>query len=442
MTLPGASNAAKADTGLDGSKVDSALDQLVAEPEIWILRPLLSGASDPFEQLSRWQRAGYWALRDLPVRRHIGYAGVDDDNRAFSWFTVNEIRCLGGENLSNQLRSVEKVVHRPSAIGVSIDKRTRRLAHGLADATACERISARLAMRLTRVAGHAIRAVERFVDHNAPTCIVVATQHSFQARAMSWVARERGIPTVYVPHAPVSMKRQYADLPFDYAALRGSQAIEYYAGLGADRARMCAVGDLSLGDIPDSPLVPARDKVVVAPSPWPEEKVRTFMDIVSNGVDGRYQVYPHPRSDLDQLRNATGTTGTLVTGHRTATALGQGATVVIQHGSGVSLEAMLLGIPVIEVLMERSHPRSPVTREPHAYVVGDARELRHCLQTIAAGEPDSRRIDRQDWAREWCSATGAESQRRFDELLQSDLRADGPLVDGWSTPNIFPGRAQ
>ena len=61
-------------------------------------------------------------------------------------------------------------------------------------------------------------------------------------------AREAGIATVYIPHAPVISDARLVDLPVDYAGLRGPAEVDHYEALGAPGERLAVVGNAALSE--------------------------------------------------------------------------------------------------------------------------------------------------------------------------------------------------
>ena len=68
------------------------------------------------------------------------------------------------------------------------------------------------------------------------------------ARALVLAAREAGIATVYIPHAPVISDARLVDLPVDYAGLRGPAEVDHYESLGAPGKRLTVVGNPAMGE--------------------------------------------------------------------------------------------------------------------------------------------------------------------------------------------------
>ena len=88
---------------------------------------------------------------------------------------------------------------------------------------------------------------EAAVRARRPRVAVVSSAHGLAARALAMCAREQNLPSVYIPHAPALADAELADLPFDYAALRGRGEVEHYAGWGVDPGRLAVAGDPSIG---------------------------------------------------------------------------------------------------------------------------------------------------------------------------------------------------
>jgi hypothetical protein len=116
---------------------------------------------------------------------------------------------------------------------------------------------------------------------------------------------------------------------------------------------------------------------------------------------------------------------------RTYDLLRQGPPVVVQQSSGVAVEAMQLGIPVIEMQFPGRPPTYPVIREPPVRFASSSQELK---DAVAASHADGRdpafRQRLIGWARGWSWPTGLEAGERMVVLVERAL-ADGPRGAIW-----------
>ena len=374
-------------------------------------------------------------LQHLPLIRKYPPRFATWNGVAFAWQTTNQERAYG-TLLEDAAPFATSFQVRLKAALRAHTIRLERISSLLTDRIArFAPVSRNEVTRLTRIANDDLfRAREIFRTYRTQVS-VVASQHSTQARAVALAARSAGCATLYVPHAPVSSARVYADLPFDYAALRGRREVDYYTALGADPDRLMVAGHLALRVSEYDPTFP-RNEIVVAPSPWGKREVEHFMRTVESAVDIPYIVCPHPRSDVSHLRKILPRRARVVHDRRTADVIADCARVVVQRSSGVAQEAMLMGIPVIEVTNGCGlGALYPVISEPHAYFVEGSQDLKRSLDSLPLHENPQRARNRAAWAREWCAHTVPESEHRLRDLLSTELSVREPLIDSWPTPN-------
>lgn len=420
---------------LSDTAQDADLSDLMSEPEVWILRPLFtdqqptqSGGTSYGEFPGRdWLRRELFLLRPL-----VGEMALHSDGTLFVWNTVN------------QRRSLARLPDDPSVESLDVGRGHR----GLLDQPRLTARKSRLATKIIhrlrvddrqtrhqihRLVGRAmleLRVALTVMRSHRPKQVVVATQHSVPARAAVLAARRFGVPSVYVPHAPVANNRIYRDLPTDIAALRGPREVDHYVSLGADFGRLHVVGNLSLDVRADAPPCPD-GPVIVAPSPWEDDRVERFMSVVDQGILGPYLVCPHPRSDVARLRALLPERADLLDEVTTADAIARGCRAVVQHSSGVAVEAMLLGAPVIDVLVDGREATYPAITEPHVVMAWTASDLQGALRSLAE-ERGRRGNQARKWAEEWVATTGADAEVRLRALLASNLPCHGPILDEWS----------
>lgn len=284
-------------------------------------------------------------------------------------------------------------------------------------------------------AARGLARAERVLDEVRPALVVMASQHSPSSRAFTYVARETGVPTLYIPHAPVAANVQYSDLPTDFAALRGRGEVDYYVNLGAARSRLFIAGnpDASI----NAPQRLATDfPPVFAPSPWLPARVKAQVQMLRDAFNGKVLVAPHPRmrgkSEYEDLWPAEWD----VYSGRTLDLISAGCPVLIQSSSGVTWESLVHGIPTIEIVVEGEDPNYPIIRRPHVLFARDARELGAALRVaLARGVSTVEREALVGWAKYWCECAGRDAAmevcRLIDEAICSGLQND-PILDGWS----------
>ena len=238
---------------------------------------------------------------------------------------------------------------------------------------------------LERALQAAVRARARAVtalDGLSPRLVVLASQHSTSSRAFIHAARERSIPTAYLPHAPVADTYQYRDLPTDFAGLRGPREVDFYRSLGAERDASVVGNPQASVKVP--PRLDPEGPVIFAPRPQAPEQLRAQVAEIS-AVAPRVVVSPHPRMSGRPQYEGLWPSHWDVHDGWTAELLAQGYPCVIQMSSGVAWEAMAHGVPVIELAPETSGaPLYLVIREPFALVCTSDADLR-CGRRRSAG---------------------------------------------------------
>ncbi len=291
---------------------------------------------------------------------------------------------------------------------------------------------------LERALQAAVRARARAttaLDALMPRLVVVASQHSTSSRAFIHAARERSIPTAYLPHAPAADTYQYRDLPTDFAGLRGPREVAFYRSLGACRDASVVGNPQAWIEAP--PALDPDAAVIFAPRPQPPEQLRAQVAEVEAAAP-RVVVSPHPRMRGRAMYEGLWPAHWEVHDGWTVELLRRGHPCVIQMSSGVAWEAMAHGVPVIELA---STPAAPplylVIREPYAQVCTPALDLTEAVARARLTAADSTARDRlMTWAQEWCAATGAEAVAAavawIDECLATSPSSI-PLLDHWAS---------
>jgi hypothetical protein len=381
----------------------------------------------------------------LPSRT-APHVAVTADRTALCWHNTNQRRSLGGllsEPGLNHLRTSELRLTHPrglSAVLTSANReqmaRLRTLSSELVDATrpliVNQTATAAGLTRLLVLARHELDAASQHLEKVSPRQVVLATQHGLQARAMILLSRNSGIPTIYVPHAPLANNRIYRDLPFDIAALRGRREVTTYQHFGVDAARLHDIGDpafpSALWDVRcgDGPIV-------VAPSPWASDEVEQFIRVASEAIAEPFVVCPHPRSDLAELRRLIPRRATIAPG-RTLETLAAGCRALVQHSSGVAVEAMLIGAPVVELSVHNEPPSYYAVCEPFVKRATDGPSLAAALDSYAREDRDALAVTSQQWGSEWVSRAGEAASSALRRLLSESHQLSTPLHEEWPTP--------
>lgn len=265
--------------------------------------------------------------------------------------------------------------------------------------------------------------------------LVVASQHNSASRAMLHAAHDvGGITTVYVPHAPVADVFYYRDLPCHKALLRGPAEVAFYAGLGVDEGRLSIAGDPSLSHWPPV-AAPTRDDVVFAVSAHRAERVEAAVAVVRDAGIERVEVAPHPRMDRDALRAQCPSSWVFNPAPSTFGRLAEvGAAAVIQDSSGLGLEALALGLPVIDLCPVGSAPLYPFITAPHVDVVSSSDTLATAVADAVASRSTVTSEERANFAAEWSEVGGSEAAALAADAIEGAVGlSSGPvLLDGWN----------
>jgi len=262
--------------------------------------------------------------------------------------------------------------------------------------------------------------------------VLVATQHNVPARSLVITARRQGLPAVYLAHAPTSISPLYEDLPADYAGLRGEMDREAYLRLGADAEGLRVVGNPTI-EIPETPVEPGGVPPIFAVSPWADQRLPMMVRMISQ-VCPDVTVAPHPRSDRRYLESVVPSGWTVAT-QPTFDLLRQGPPLLLQHSSGVALEAIALGIPTLQIQLDDEPANYLFSTDELVTSVRDAEGLRQAIRIAQAETPEARR-ERAARARPWVSSSGAASVKACQSLLAEAVRRGprGPVLDGWGRP--------
>lgn len=287
------------------------------------------------------------------------------------------------------------------------------------------------------------RSRRMFTGDDPPAALVVATQHGAAARAVIRGALEGGrTHVVYVPHAPTSRNAWYHDLPVHWALLRGDAEVDAYAALGVERARLQVVGDPSLASIHEE-VEPSGAQVVYAVSTDDVRKLADDIRVLTDAGCEQVDVCMHPRlrhrADLRSMFPPQWTVSELPSTF--ARLLATAPRAVVQHGSGVGLEALSLGLPLIDLCNPGREPDYYyLTGQP----VGRASSAEQLREALVRPLAPSASAERREYARRWVS-DGGESAAAGAAMAIGRI-AEHPvparlLLDGWMSSAAPAARA-
>ena len=284
---------------------------------------------------------------------------------------------------------------------------------------------------------HAFAQSEAALRAIAPRAVIVATTHSIHSRALVLAAREAGIATVYIPHAPVIADARLVDLPVDYAGLRGPGEVDHYEALGAPGGRLTVVGNPAMPERSREAARPRVREPVLATGADDPVALRATIELAHSVFGDRCVLSPHPRTDHDAIRELMPDEWQLWEG-RTLELLQRRPPVLVQSSSGVALEGLGLGIPTIELAFPKTEPNYPFLRDPPVLFASGSQQLRRALQRARKLRRwPWRRRRLVEWSQRWVSATGEQAATAAADLLERAAGAgthpDGPIWDAWSS---------
>lgn len=428
-------------------KVDSELDRLLndalSHEVIWAIRPALSHVfSAPADALSRTGlrrrllRATEYgssaprvlaslALRRMGVSRPRTLYALVEDGCLKIWTSENHRVSLLGDQAAQKSRRI--VV--PARTNQSLAKDTRNIVY---DVAAQASLPADELLRIASQAASTKERMQRLMDEAQPKAVLTAsTQHSFCRLSVS-VGRSLGVPSIYVPHAPTSFHRHYADIPHDYAALRGEADFEYYARLGANTKYIAVVGDQSISPTRHRPTLGPPVILLATTVEKPLDKLRSALEALHDSGIRRFAttlMAPHPRGrarvaslarhfDIEVIPRGTRSSQVLA---RTNVIL-----AVVEESSGVSLECMAHGVPVVLLSSDSSYifeTELPIDRVKIS-------NLTAILQSFMRENCEEVRAEAS--VRRFIAATGAAAKESLRELLLGPIvTTPSGVLDSW-----------
>jgi hypothetical protein len=269
--------------------------------------------------------------------------------------------------------------------------------------------------------------------------LTVATQHNSSTRVLLDAARKaEGIATCYVPHAPVADNAFYRDLPCHFGLLRGAAEVQFYERLGApiSSPQLRVVGTPG-GAAPLDVRFPSADHLVYAPSTYGREVLEADVAVISSGCDRPVEVCPHPRMKPADLEGLFPVAWTVHPPGPTLPRLRErGAFALVQHGSGVGLEALAGGIEVIDLCAAGERPNYPYLAAPWVQVVSDDQAFAAAISSIEDRAAAER--DRVEYARSWNHVSSVASEELAVDVLNevaAQTLCHDVVLDGWGCSN-------
>jgi hypothetical protein len=172
---------------------------------------------------------------------------------------------------------------------------------------------------------------------------------------------------------------------------------------------------------------------VFAPSAYADSVVADQVSLIAAATDDDVLVTPHPRQKLEFLQSVAPRHWAFHHGS-TYARLREGAAAVVQSSSGVAVESLLLGIPVLEI--------EPAGGRLYPFLETDLVPSVRTPNELAAqlGLMRARVVDREyrerlaEYARGWCAAGGeeaGENLRRFVRFAATEGARSRLAHDAW-----------
>jgi hypothetical protein len=275
---------------------------------------------------------------------------------------------------------------------------------------------------------------EALVAEVEPRSVVIGSTQSSASRALALAARNAGVPSVYVPHAPAIAEARLADLPTDAAGLRGPLEIKHYEAAGASPAGMEPIGNPGVEAPDESPRLAGARPALALPVDDPES-LELLVELTHAALGDRVVASPHPRTEVAEARRTLPGSWEIWDG-RTFELLLTGPPALIQASSGTGLEGLQLGIPTIELNFPGEQPNYPFLVHPEITAVSEAGELRDAVAAAEQVTNESRDVLRA-WAAGWVSASGsgaAEAGAALIERTADQGPRQTPVWDAWAGP--------
>jgi hypothetical protein len=427
----------RSDSNARQDEIDAALDQTLGptdSPELWAMRPMVFELAEPTRATRPSSILDCTVSSGVEIARGMGtqcFRGV-----LFALDTGNQRRVLeplivraGG--------TVRRHIGRAAIVHTSrhrVAELVDRLEHSFRSASL--EFDRKRAARRVRDAAASIEISRRLVDELHPRIVAVANQHNANTRALLLAARESGVNTFYVPHAPVARTRRYRDLPVSVAGLRGPAERAWYMHAGAKPEGLEVVGDPGWCETGPQQLVPDGFLVLALPNldlVAVESIVRLVATVTGNA---RVLVTAHP-----QARKRPGPSlppGWDRVDVDTRDVLQRGPYCLLQSSSGVAWESLALGIPTVQLSFPGVEPSYPLIAEPFVSFASSTHDLKQEIDRCVELARDAyHRARLVAWAREWCEpVNGPAASKAWEVLdaLRTSASLDRVVLDGWAQP--------
>lgn len=434
----------------DEDYLESLLGKPASLSAEWIIRPVLRRYVFPSARLGirsgklpigsgSANRIALHSIRSGFARYQTRFDGLsfvlDNERRLWVWNTVNQSRAFGGGIYGHETRSLRSVTQSTSSTRFS-----KRIHNWLIDLARRQRevdsddqiiefsdAWAQYASFLSEASESALQAL-------SPSAVILANQHLPEHRSIIASSRRQGIPTVYLPHAPMATNRQYADLPVDYASAFGRGEVEVLKSFGADtsRVRVCGNPAMKLPESPTRETGPnCQRRIVAAPSPVTTGKLAWFFSSIRSACGDDFDICLHPRLPPDRIRKMIGPSTRVVSDIRTLDYIANTSCILIHMNSGVGLEAMAAGVPSINLIPPDSSPSYFYLLQDSVLTATSDSELGVLTRSLVR-EQEGYQQPQEMFGRDWLMWTGNRAETEIESLLASVTKPVGPIFDGWA----------
>ncbi|WP_029150377.1 hypothetical protein [Microbacterium indicum] len=267
-------------------------------------------------------------------------------------------------------------------------------------------------------------------DLSSHDFVLISRQTHPLMRALILAAERDGVPTVYVPHSPLT--RFQADLPVTHALMRGAAERDWIAAqAGADAERIAVVGNPATA-ITSLPAPTLAEPCVLAVSPDAEPTLRGHIALAADAGLTDVVVAPHPRSDLAVLSRLVPASWTIDGAGRTISLLERGPRFVLQASSGVAWESASLGIPTGDLRLAGRAPDYPFL-DSVIPALGSPDDVAAFAASAATTDRDALRAH----AAAWCASDGSDAVAAARSALAGLPAARGRITDLWAPGGSF-----
>jgi hypothetical protein len=415
--------------------IDKALGEYIKDPLVWAIRPylglrinqlLLNGrgkSSQIKEQVLASAKLHFPLLnlfRDTYLSKSLEGYSVSNKVMRF-WVTRNQ-RVALGMDLRGQVIPKSKT-------SVRVDPKLCTDVQTALRTQFPKEIIAFVAPLLNDAARFRDTAA-RLVDLKIPKVLVVASNESVKTRLMVYETRSRGIPSVYIPHAPTALARRYADIITDVALLRGEGDFDYYSMLGAKTSGLIVTGDPTF-NLPHSGIA-STGKIVICCTVSAAKNEQLFQKLARHPLckSGGVVAIPHPASQKMRVSYFEKKFGIIFSSIRTSEYLANnGAAVVISPtSSGALLEALSMGVPVIAA---GGHPQYAFECRLEVHRPSKNTDLVTTVNEVIQTDSSLKRKMRKQAAVDWIGESGKIARMEINNIINSDIQPSMAILNSW-----------